>query len=110
VSDIDERRLRRLFARSDQAAYELDLSGLDLPHALASLDRMVERQRFRPEPRNVVVRLDPASATSGPTLFQPVGRALLSFLRQGLVTTCRPLPAESGAGFYVEMPGKKPTS
>ena len=68
LSDLDERHLRRLFARSGQADYELDLTGLDCTHALASIERMVERQRFREEPRTVVVRLDPATATSGETL------------------------------------------
>lgn len=106
MSDLDERHLRRLFARSGQADYELDLTGLDRTHALASIERMVERQRFREEPRAVVVRLDPATATSGETLFQPVGRALLGFLKRGHVSSCRPLPITEGAGYYIEMPGR----
>jgi len=106
LSDLDERHLRRLFARSGDADYELDLTGLDQAHALASIERMVERQRFRDEPREVVIRLDPATATSGETLFQPVGRALLAIMKQGHISTCRPLPVTEGAGFYIEMPGK----
>jgi hypothetical protein len=105
---LDERQLRRLVARAGQAEYELDLTGLDRVHAIASIDRMIERQRFRAEPRQVVIRLDPPGPESGETLFQPIGRALLDYLRQRLVTTCRPLPAGAGSGFYVEMPGRKP--
>ena len=106
MSDLDERNFRRLFARSGDADYELDLTGLDLAHALGSIERMIERQRFREDPREVVIRLDPATATSGETLFQPVGRALLASLKKGHISACRPLPITEGAGFYIEMPGK----
>ena len=106
LSDLDESTLRRLTGGSAQADYELDLSGLDQAHALASIERMIERQRFREDPREVVIRLDPATATSGETLFQPVGRALLASLKKGHISACRPLPITEGAGFYIEMPGK----
>ncbi len=95
--------IRRLTGIHDSAEYELDLCGLDLLHARASVERMLERSRFR-RPRSVVVRLDPASPTSGETLFQPIGRMLLDALRAGVATQCRPLP-EGGAGFWVRLKG-----
>jgi len=95
--------LRRLTGFHDAAEYELDLRGLDLPHARASVERMLERSRFRP-PRTVVIRIDKASATSGLTLFQPIGRQLVEALKAGLVLRCRPLP-DGNAGFWIELAG-----
>ena len=43
---MDLRKLTRFLDVNGEAEYELDLRGLDLPHSLASIDRMVERQRF----------------------------------------------------------------
>lgn len=95
--------LRRLTGFRDVAEYELDLRGLDLAHARASIERMLERSRFR-RPRSVVVRIDRASPTSGETLFQPIGRMLLDAMRAGVVARCSPLP-EGGAGFWVQLKG-----
>lgn len=106
LPDPETRRLTRLLAREGAADYELDLTGLDLLHALASIDRMVERQRFREEPRTVAVRLDPATESSGETLFQPVGRHLLGLMKRDLVERCTPRPNSDGGGFVVELPGR----
>lgn len=99
------RALGRLLARGGAADWELDLRGLDRLHALASIDRMVERGRFG-EPKQVDILLDPASAESGETLFQPVGRHLLALRRRGLLTGLAPLAAPR-AGFHVALPGRK---
>lgn len=104
----DDRRLRavgRLVGRDGHAEWELDLRGLDLPHARASIERMVERSRFGPG-KTVLIRLDPATPTSGETLFQPIGRLLLGMMRRYLVRRCNPLAADQGAGFRVELTGR----
>ena len=98
------RRLTRLLDRHGDADYELDLTGLDFAHAAASIDRMVERQRFRDVGRSVVVRIDPATADSGETLFGRVGRHLLDLKRRGLVATLAPLDPRAGAGFNLTLP------
>ena len=64
---------------------------------------MLERSRFRP-PRDVVIRIDRASPTSGATLFQPIGRLLVEAMKTGIVLRCNPLP-EIGAGFWVSLKG-----
>ena len=107
VSDEVERRLKRLLDRGGDAEYELDLCGLDLAHSLASIDRMVERQRFREEARDVRIRIDPASESSGETLFQPIGRHLLDMMKRDLILRCVPLPNSDGAGFHVLIAGKE---
>ena len=104
LSDFHGRRLKRLLDRHGEADYELDLTGLDLAHALASIDRMVERQRFRDVGRSVVVRIDPATAESGETLFGRLGRHLLDLKRRGLVATLQPLDPRRGAGFNLTLP------
>ena len=103
---LDERELRRLSGRGVLADYELDLTGVDGEHARIAIERMLERQRFRDEPRSVVIRLDPASETSGETLFQPVGRQLVAAMKRGLVVRCAPLAPKEGAGFLIELPGR----
>lgn len=98
------RRLTRLLDRHGEADYELDLSGLDFAHAAASIDRMVERQRFRDVGRSVLVRIDPATPDSGETLFGRLGRHLLDLKRRGLVATMAPLDPRHGAGFNLTLP------
>jgi hypothetical protein len=100
---LKQEDLRRITGIHDSAAYELDLCGLDWPHAEASVERMLERSRFRP-PRSVTIRIDKATATSGETHFQPLGRQLVQALKAKLVSRCRPLP-EGSAGFWVELVG-----
>jgi hypothetical protein len=95
--------LRRLTGFRDSAEYELDLCGLDLAHAQASIERMLERSRFRP-PRTVVIRIDKATATSGETLFRPIGRQLVGAMKASVILRCRPLP-DGNAGFWIELAG-----
>ena len=73
---LKDEDIRRLTGIHDAAEYELDLRGLDRAHGEASVQRMLERSRFR-LPRDVVIRIDKASPTSGATLFQPIGRMLV---------------------------------
>ena len=109
LSESQDRRLKRLLGRKGSTDYELDLTGLDLAHTLGSVDRMVERQRFRSEERSVSIRIDPATPESGATHFGPLGRHLLDLLRRGLIARVTPLTPEQGAGFDVILPaGKEP--
>jgi hypothetical protein len=100
---LKDEDLRRLTGIDESAEYELDLCGIDRIHGEASVERMLERSRFRP-PRDVVVRIDKASPTSGATLFQPIGRLLVDAMKAGIVRRCNPLP-EIGAGFWVSLIG-----
>ncbi|HEY9536165.1 MAG TPA: hypothetical protein VIS03_01125 [Kiloniellaceae bacterium] len=109
LSDYEGRRLKRLLDRHGEADYELDLTGLDLAHSIASIDRMVERQRFRDVGRSVVVRIDPATPESGETLFGRLGRHLLDLKRRGLIATLAPLDPARGAGFNLALPAGKET-
>lgn len=105
-NDPGFRAARRLIGRQDSADWELDLRGLDLAHACASIDQMVERNRFG-EAKSVTLRLDPATPDSGETLFLPVGRYLLELMRRELVVRFNPLSIDKGAGFLVELPGRR---
>lgn len=110
LSDSATRRLTRLLDRQGEADYELDLTGLDFAHAVASVDRMVERQRFRDVGRSVVLRIDPATPDSGETLFGRLGRHLLDLKRRGLVATLAPLDPARGAGFNLTLPAGRETA
>ena len=50
------------------------------------------------------------SAKKGETLFLPIGRLLLDLLKRGLLTRLSPLGAEQGAGFYLELAGRREAS
>lgn len=104
---LGDRDLRRLTGHGSPAEYELDLTGVDGVHARIAIERMLERQRFRGEPRSVVIRLDAAGPSSGETLFQPVGRQLLLAMKKGLIARCSPLPVKDGAGFTIVLPGQE---
>ncbi len=90
----------------DRATGELtlDLRGVCLSDARTAISEMLERQRSG-DWTSVVIRIDPATPTSGETLFLPIGRQLLEARKRGLVTRFQPLPEADGGGFYVELPG-----
>ena len=100
---IDDEDIRRLTGMKDSAEYELDLCGLDLAHSIASVERMIERSRFQ-KPRTVIIKIDRATATSGETFFQPIGRLLIQAMRVGTVGQCRP-HMETGSGYWVSLKG-----
>jgi len=104
---LNDEDIRRLTGMKDSVEYELDLCGLDLAHSIASVERMIERSRFR-TPRTIFIRIDPATATSGETLFQPIGRILVQAMKVGKVAQCRPL-LESDSGFWVSLRGNLKT-
>jgi hypothetical protein len=100
---IDDEGIRRLTGMKDSAEYELNLCGLDLAHSIASVERMIERSRFRTT-RTVIIKIDPGTATSGETFFQPIGRLLIQAMKAGEVQKCRPY-MEAGFGYWVALRG-----
>lgn len=102
--DIYAAKLRGNLGLAD-AESVIDLRGVSRQRALASVKEMLERSRFAAG-KSVAVLIDPASPTSGETLFQPIGRLLLEARRKGWVERLTPLPARDGAGFYVALSGR----
>ncbi|MBO6561347.1 MAG: hypothetical protein JJ959_12465 [Nisaea sp.] len=101
----DHGDLKPLFGDSRDAEYELDLRGLDLPHSAASVERMLERSRFR-TPRSVRVLIDAPDGEGGGSHFQPLGRLLLDARKEGVLTAMTTLPPEDELGFRVVTTGK----
>ena len=97
--------IRALVGDHASGEYTLDLRGVSLSDARSAISRMLKRRRSD-ELASVVVRIDPATATSGETLFLPIGRQLLEARRRGLVARFHPLPEADGGGFYIELPGR----
>lgn len=87
-----------------QCQHTLDLRGVSLKHARSELSGVLERWHSQ-DPTNLLIRIDPATADSGETLFLPIGRELLEARKRGLVTGLRLLAVTDGAGFFVELPG-----
>lgn len=109
VASSDDFDISGLFGSDAKAEAEIDLRGLELIPALEKLGHGLAHL----EVRTVRVLIDPASPTSGETLFQPVGRYLLEARRDGDVLAMSPLQAkESGgkplAGFLVHLPHRGP--
>ena len=102
---FDHDQIRELVGDQASADYELDLRGLTEAEARIAIERMLEDQGFV-ETTTVVIRIDPATPTSGETLFLPVGRQLLDARRRELVRRFTPLPEADGGGFHVELPGR----
>ena len=101
---FDHEQIRELLGEQAAADYELDLRGLSGAEARIAIERMLEDQDFV-ETTTVAIRIDPATPTSGETLFLPVGRQLLEARRRELVRRFTPLPVGDGGGFHVELPG-----
>ena len=97
--------IRALVGDRANGEHTLDLRGVSLSHARTAISEMLERWRSD-DLTSVVIRIDPATATSGETLFLPIGRQLLEARKRGLITRFHPLPEADGGGFYVELPGR----
>ena len=97
--------IRALVGDRANGEHTLDLRGVCLSHARLAISQMLE-QRLLDGLTSVAVRIDPATATSGETLFLPIGRQLLEARKRGLITRFHPLPQADGGGFYVELPGR----
>ena len=95
-------KLRGGLGRDDAEAV-IDLRGKVRLDAEAHLVALLEGRGGRPV-RSIAILIDPATPTSGETLFQPVGRLLLDGKRRGVVERLLPLPARDGLGFFVVFP------
>ncbi len=100
---LDPDTVRALVGELADGEHTLDLRGVSLNDAQSAIAEMLE-QRHLAASKKLIVRIDPATATSGETLFLPVGRQLLDARKQGLITRMHPLPEADGGGFYVELP------
>ena len=97
--------IRALVGDCAGGEHALDLRGVSLEDARTAISKMLERWHLRYS-TSVVIRIDPATATSGETLFLPIGRQLLEARQRGLITRFHPLPEADGGGFYVELPSR----
>jgi hypothetical protein len=79
---------------------ELDLSGLKKDAALVRLAESVGLHRALGT-QKLTILFDKASATSGETLFQPIGRFLKAELAAGRIV--RAMPALEGGGWVVRL-------
>ena len=108
VASREDTLFRVMERTPGSAEWTLDLRGASAEHARISIERMLERRRFGAA-TTVLICIDPATATSGETLFQPVGRQLLDARARGLVTRFSPRSPAEGGGFHLELPGHPAT-
>ncbi len=101
----DAEGVRALVGRDANGEHTLDLRGDSLLDAQAAITQLLEEWRVE-QPTSVVVRIDPATATSGETLFLPIGRQLLQARKRGLITHMHTLPEADGGGFFISLPGR----
>lgn len=102
---FDPDNVRALVGELANGDHTIDLRGVPLSDAQSAISEILE-QRYPIELTSIVIRIDPATATSGETHFLPIGRQLLEARRQGLITRMHPLPEADGGGFYIELPGR----
>jgi hypothetical protein len=96
-------KLRGVMGRQEAEAV-IDLRGTAKADAEAHVAALLSGRGGRPV-RSVAILINPATPTSGETLFQPIGRLLLDGKRRGVVERLLPLPARDGLGFYVVFSG-----
>ncbi|MEO0971888.1 MAG: hypothetical protein AAFX85_02245 [Pseudomonadota bacterium] len=103
MPEFDPATVRTLVGSLADGEHTLDLRGASRATALKAISQMLERHE--PAGRtSVVILIDPATETSGETLFLPVGQKLLEARRRGLIARFHPLPDADGGGFYAELP------
>lgn len=99
----DNDNVVNMFARKDiPAEHEADLRGLSKNDALAKLTEALDTCRIM-DLRALLVKFDPATPTSGETLFQPVGQALREAREDGYVDYCMPISDKDCGGFLVVL-------
>jgi hypothetical protein len=98
---IDQAVLDGLLGHEHSGEHGLDLRGMMAGAAKIAIEAML--QRFSGQDTTVIVRITPASPTSGETLFQPVARQLLAARRAELIGRFSPLSQPPGGGFHVTM-------
>lgn len=98
---IDQSVLDGLLGGERVGAHQLDLRGMAVEEARAAVEDMLAR--WSGQDTTVVVRISPATPTSGETLFQPIGRQLLAARRAGLIARFSPLSEPAGGGFHLTM-------
>ncbi|MEQ9812272.1 MAG: hypothetical protein RLO50_05790, partial [Azospirillaceae bacterium] len=94
MSGNDTTDIGRLFGSDGRAEAEIDLRGLDMLEALERLGQGIASLKVA----TVRVLIDPATPTSGETLFQPVARYLLEARHDGEVLAMTPLQGQDAAG------------
>lgn len=96
--------LLALLERTDIADAELNLSGFSAAAAIDVINHVLLSSVEEPS-RRLYIAFEPATEQSGETLFQPVGRRLLSAMRQGIIESCSPVLRDNSAGFIIALSG-----
>ncbi len=96
---FDNNPLEKLRFGPDAADEVIDLTGLAHADALSQVDELLNAA---PAGRSYLLRFSPARGDGRETLFQPLGRKLLSARRTGRLASC--LPASDAAGYLIVMP------
>ncbi|MEB3206387.1 MAG: hypothetical protein VKK59_03440 [Vampirovibrionales bacterium] len=92
-------------AHPDAADFELDLRGLTQQQARVAVNRLLEAHDFQQDTR-VLIRIEPADACEGETLFQPVRRELMEGVKRGCILKNGIHPVTEGSGFLVHVAGR----
>ncbi len=106
MSDIDPEKLAALDGLPGEADVTLDLRGATLSQASKALDETIAESR-QTGASGIVVHIDPATPTSGETLFQPLARQLLKARAAGDLHRFKPFVAQGLCGFHLQF--KSPT-
>ena len=98
MNELNSEKIDQLLKGISPDAQRIDLKNLTADEALALLDA-----EFTTSANNsaFIIDIPAAVAGKGQTVFQPVGRYLLSKKKSGELTSC--IPLTSGIGFYVEL-------
>ncbi len=104
MPEFDPDTVRTLVGDLAHGDHTLDLRGVSSTDAKSAISDMLDQSTSHVL-KKVVVRIDPATSTSGETLFLPVGQQLLEARKQGLITRLQTLPEADGGGFYIELTG-----
>ena len=92
------------FKNGDETAdLNIDLRAMSFEDAITIIDRTLTGRSDKTV-STVLFRIDPATAASGETLFQPLGRAFVARKKNGAIERCLPVVNDNFAGFHVTLP------
>ena len=83
----------------EEAEVKLDLQNVDREEAVLKLTKLMKECEAGPV-ASLYVFFNPASPTSGETLFQPIGNILRQAKKDKILRQCLPVMNDDNAGFY----------
>jgi hypothetical protein len=93
-----------MFESPSNLDHILDLRGMTKRASKAAIKSLLNSSKDSIA-QKIMIRIDHPVPGSSHNQFQPIAKELLEYLKNGILTSCRPISPDSGLGFVVRTRG-----